>query len=224
MFISARHWIIFFVILTLSIAALFWLYLNVQASMYVQAHNASIQLSDTLPTQISVGNYLQTQTKGTLDTEINLDRKLDLPLNGKYLANLQFNAEVPISVDIDYKTMIQVNQIMPLDTNTDLIYQKKFLPQFPLNIDVPIKLDVPFHLKRTYQIPIQIQFDGLVYLDFNESVHLHVQHQFKPQFEMNDPMTMKKIASFNATMHNLERNTTADLDMQMTLPLRQIHP
>ncbi len=33
-------------------------------------------------------------------------------------------------------------------------------------------------------------------------------------------MTMRKIATFNATMYNAERNTKANLDMNMDLPIK----
>jgi hypothetical protein len=145
-------------------------------------------------------------------------------LTGKYLANLEFEVEVPVSVSIDYQTEVLIDQNMPLETTTDLISQNKLLPKFPLTLDIPIKLAVPFHLKQDYQIPIKIMFNGLVYFEFNEQVRLYVLHQFAPQLNLNDPMTMRKIASFNATMYNTERSTTANLEMNMTLPVKNIHP
>ena len=222
--ISIRIWAILFVITTCSIAVLFWFYLNIQASMHIKAQHASVRLPDALPTKISIGNHLQTHAQGKLDTEIKINRGLDLPLQGKYRANLQFAVVVPVSVNVDYKTTIKVDQIMSLETSTNLIYQNKLLPTFPLKMDVPIRLDLPFQLKQNYRIPIRILFDGPVFLGFDESLHLQVKHDFKPQLEMNDPMTMRKITTFHATMRNIERNTKANLEMHMQLPLKQIHP
>lgn len=213
-----------FVLVVLLVATLFWLYLNIVASMHMSAQKAKIQLPHSLATNIHVGNYLETQSMGTLDTQIKLDRQLTLPLKGQYLANLQFDVETPVSVSVDYETVIQIDQVMPLNTTTDLIYQNKLLPKFPLSLDIPIKLDVPFHLKKTYKIPIRILFNGPVTFDFNENVRIHVLHQFAPQLKINDPITMRKIANFDATMVNLERETTANLEMNMELPVRNIHP
>ncbi|QSE44751.1 hypothetical protein JW980_10525 [Acinetobacter johnsonii] len=219
-FQSAKRLILSFVCIVILVAVLFWLYLNMQVS----ASEAQIQLSDSLPTKIQVGNYLETQSVGTLDTQLKIDQKINLPLTGKYLANLEFEVEVPVSVSIDYQTEVLIDQNMPLETTTDLIYQNKLLPKFPLTLDIPIKLAVLFHLKQDYQIPIKIMFNGLVYFEFNEQVRLYVLHQFAPQLNLNDPMTMRKIASFNATMYNTERSTTANLEMNMTLPVKNIHP
>lgn len=223
-FQSAKRLILSFVCIVILVAVLFWLYLNIQANMQVSASEAQIQLSDSLPTKIQVGNYLETQSVGTLDTQLKIDQKINLPLTGKYLANLEFEVEVPVSVSIDYQTEVLIDQNMPLETTTDLIYQNKLLPKFPLTLDIPIKLAVPFHLKQDYQIPIKIMFNGLVYFEFDEQVRLHVLHQFAPQLNLNDSMTMRKIASFNATMYNTERSTTANLEMNMTLPVKNIHP
>ena len=223
-FQSAKRLVLSFMCVVILVGALFWLYLNIQASMQVSANEAQIQLSDSLPTKIQVGNYLETQSVGTLDTQLKIDQKIHLPLHGKYLANLEFEVEVPVSVSVDYQTEVLIDQNMPLETNTDLIYQNKLLPKFPLTLDIPIKLAVPFHLKQDYQIPIKIMFNGLVYFEFNEQVRLYVLHQFAPQLNLNDPMTMRKIASFNATMYNTERSTTANLEMNMTLPVKNIHP
>ena len=223
-FQSAKRLILSFVCVVILVGALFWLYLNIQASMQVSASEAQIQLSDSLPTKIQVGNYLETQSVGTLDTQLKIDQKINLPLTGKYLANLEFEVEVPVSVSVDYQTEVLIDENMPLETTTDLIYQNKLLPKFPLTLDIPIKLAVPFHLKQDYQVPIKIMFNGLVYFEFNEQVRLYVLHQFAPQLNLNDPMTMRKIASFNATMYNTERSTTANLEMNMTLPVKNIHP
>ena len=223
-FQSAKRLILSFVCIVILVAVLFWLYLNIQANMQVSASEAQIQLSDSLPTKIQVGNYLETQSVGTLDTQLKIDQKINLPLTGKYLANLEFEVEVPVSVSVDYQTEVLIDENMPLETTTDLIYQNKLLPKFPLTLDIPIKLAVPFHLKQDYQVPIKIMFNGLVYFEFNEQVRLYVLHQFAPQLNLNDPMTMRKIASFNATMYNTERSTTANLEMNMTLPVKNIHP
>ena len=120
--------------------------------------------------------------------------------------------------------MIRIDQLMPVETTTDLIYQNRLLPQFPLKLNIPVKLDVPFHLKREYTIPVKIQFDGPVYFEFNEPVGLHVVHHFAPQLNLNDPMKMERIASFNATMYNAVRKTSANLELNMHLPVRNIHP
>lgn len=223
-FHSLKWMAIFFCITVIFIAIGFWLYLNVQASMRVSARNADIQLSDSLPTKIDVGNYLEAQSVGVLDTKIDVNHHIALPLQGKYLAQLSFGVEVPVEVEVDYQTDIVIDQVMPLSTTTDLVYKNKFLPQFPLNLDIPIRLKVPFHLKQRYRVPIKINFDGDVYLGFDEKVKLHVQHQFAPRLNVNDPMTMRKIATFNATMYNTERNSKANLDMKMTLPVKNIHP
>ena len=223
-FQSAKRLVLSLVCVVILVGALFWLYLNIQASMQVSASKAQIQLSDSLPTKIQVSNYLETQSVGTLDTQLKIDQKINLPLIGKYLANLEFEVEVPVSVSVDYQTEVLIDENMPLETTTDLIYQNKLLPKFPLALDIPIKLAVPFHLKQDYQIPIKIMFNGLVYFEFDEQVRLHVLHQFAPQLNLKDPMTMRKIASFNATMYNTERSTTANLEMNMTLPVKDIHP
>ncbi len=207
-----------------AIAVCVWLYLNIQTSMQVSAQKAQIQLSESLPTKIHVGNYLETHAKGALDTTLDVDRELTLPLNGKYLANLSFEVTTPIEVDLDYSTQIQIETLMPLETTTDLVYQNKLLPQFPLKLDIPIKLSVPFNIKRHYQVPIKIIFDGPVYLAFNEMIHLYVKHRLKPTLNINDPMTMRKIATFDATMYNTERQSLADLEMNIDLPIRNIHP
>lgn len=224
LFYSAKYLILSFILIVVLVAIGFWLYLNVQVSMHVSARNADIQLSHSLPTKINVGNYLEVQSIGILDTQINLNQNVDLPLKGKYLADLKFSVEVPVSVAVDYKTQVLIDEVMPLSATTDLVYQSKLLPKFPLNIDIPIHLKVPFHLKQSYDIPIRIDFDGRVYLEFDERMQLYVIHQFIPKLNLNDPMTMRKISTFNATMYNIERDSKANLDMNMILPIKNIHP
>lgn len=223
-FRSFKSLLLSFSAVVLLVSILFWLYLNIIASMQLSADRARIELPDSLPTKIHVGNYLETQLVGILDTQIHLNHQLLLPLTGRYLANLQFEVETPISVSVNYQTIVKIDQTLPLRATTDLVYQNKFLPQFPLSLDIPIQLEVPFQLKKTYAVPVKISFNGPVFFEFNEAVDLHVLHQFAPQLKINDPMTMRKIATFNATMYNQERNTTANLDMSMNVPIQSIRP
>ena len=213
----------FFLIMVLT-AILFWLYLNIQASVVVSAHESDIRLPESLETKIHVGNNLQVQSIGKLDTSIKIDRQISVPLKGRYLADLQFEVETPITVSVDYATTLKVDQVMPLETTTDLIYQNKLLPRFPLKLNIPINLDIPFQLKRSYTIPVKIAFNGPVYFEFDESVNLPVKHQFNPSLKINDAMEMGNISSFNAIMYNSVQHTKANLDMKMDLPLHNVHP
>lgn len=140
-------------------AILFWFYLNIQASVVVSAHESDIRLPESLETKIHVGNNLQVQSIGKLDTSIDIDRQISVPLKGRYLADLEFEVETPITVSVDYATTLKVDQVMPLETTTDLIYKNKLLPRFPLKLNIPIKLDIPFQLKRSYTIPVKIAFN-----------------------------------------------------------------
>ena len=96
--------------------------------------------------------------------------------------DVSFGVETPITVNINYETMLKVDEMMPVQTTTDLIYQSKLLPKFPLNLDVPVKLDIPFQLKRSYTIPVKIVFNGPAYFAFDESVNLPIKHEFKTNF------------------------------------------
>ncbi|RDF62207.1 hypothetical protein DWA04_14875, partial [Acinetobacter baumannii] len=114
----------FFLIMILT-AILFWFYLNIQASVVVSAHESDIRLPESLETKIHVGNNLQVQSIGKLDTSIDIDRQISVPLKGRYLADLEFEVETPITVSVDYATTLKVDQVMPLETTTDLIYKNK---------------------------------------------------------------------------------------------------
>lgn len=223
-FKSLKSLMISFVILTTLIAILFWFYLNIQASLIVSAQQADIRLPQSLSTKIQIGDHLHVRSEGKLNTTLDIDHTLKLPLQGKYLADLSFEVETPITVNINYETTLKVDEIVPIETSTDLIYQNKLLPKFPLSLNIPVKLDLPFQLKRTYTVPVKIIFDGPVYFAFDESVDLPVKHQFKPSFYMNDAINMSNISSFNALMFNSVQQTKANLDMQMDLPLKNVKP
>ena len=83
-------------------------------------------------------------------------------------------------------------------------------------------MSVPFNLKRQYTVPLNIYFDGVVYYEFDEQLNLLIMHQFKNQLNIDDPITLSKIAQFNATMYNEVRDTQADLRMNLDIPLQNI--
>lgn len=156
MFGSLKSILISFFLIMILTAILFWFYLNIQASVVVSAHESDIRLPESLETKIHVGNNLQVQSIGKLDTSIDIDRQISVPLKGRYLVDLEFEVETPITVSVDYATTLKVDQVMPLETTTDLIYKNKLLPRFPLKLNIPIKLDIPFQLKRSYTIRLKL--------------------------------------------------------------------
>lgn len=121
MFGSLKSILISFFLIMILTAILFWFYLNIQASVVVSAHESDIRLPESLETKIHVGNNLQVQSIGKLDTSIDIDRQISVPLKGRYLADLEFEVETPITVSVDYATTLKVDQVMPLETTTDLI-------------------------------------------------------------------------------------------------------
>ncbi|EOT1116729.1 hypothetical protein PU666_001490, partial [Acinetobacter baumannii] len=123
MFGSLKSILISFFLIMILTAILFWFYLNIQASVVVSAHESDIRLPESLETKIHVGNNLQVQSIGKLDTSIDIDRQISVPLKGRYLADLEFEVETPITVSVDYATTLKVDQVMPLETTTDLIYK-----------------------------------------------------------------------------------------------------
>lgn len=68
MFRSLKGMLISFFLMMILAAIMFWVYLNIQANLVVSAHNADISLPDSLETKIQVGNTLQVQSIGKLDT------------------------------------------------------------------------------------------------------------------------------------------------------------
>ncbi len=127
MFGSLKSILISFFLIMILTAILFWFYLNIQVSVVVSAHESDIRLPESLETKIHVGNNLQVQSIGKLDTSIDIDRQISVPLKGRYLADLEFEVETPITVSVDYATTLKVDQVMPLETTTDLIYKNKWL-------------------------------------------------------------------------------------------------
>lgn len=130
MFGSLKSILISFFLIMILTAILFWFYLNIQASVVVSAHESDIRLPESLETKIHVGNNLQVQSIGKLDTSIDIDRQISVPLKGRYLADLEFEVETPITVSVDYATTLKVDQVMPLETTTDLIYKISYYQGF----------------------------------------------------------------------------------------------
>lgn len=69
---------------------------------------------------------------------------------------------------------------------------------------------------------MKIYFDGEVYYESDEQLKLPIKHQFKNQLNIDDPITLSKIARFNSTMCNEVRDTQADLGMNLNIPLQNI--
>lgn len=201
-----------------------WVYLNVEASMSVKTVDSDIQLPASLTGKINVNNHLKVSAAGFFDTKINMDQMVNIPLRGKYLANVKYIGTVPVTLDVDHWTKVRIDQIYTLNTTTDLVYQNRFLPKFPLKLDIPIKIDVPFHLKKVFHVPIYVIYEGPVHFSLNEDIQLNIKHQFTPRIKLHDDLVLQNIAPFNATMENQTRDTKANLTLNIQMPLKNIHP
>lgn len=211
-----------FCILTLMIALVFWAYLNWSVRVRVPSSDMYIELPEQLDTTLKVKNQLKSHVTGALDTQIDIDRKISLPLKGEYPAQLQFVTTVPVKVALDYNAWIHIDDQITIYTTTDMIYQNRFLPKLPVQLDIPLKLKVPFKLHQDFVLPIEIHFDDQVRFDFNEQVNAHIKHRFSPTLKLNDDMTLTSIAETQARLIQPKQNKRSEVSSEFIFPLKDI--
>ncbi|KAF7276648.1 hypothetical protein GWI33_009992 [Rhynchophorus ferrugineus] len=194
------------------------------AQFTTKTSHVELGLPKSLATSIELKQQINAHSTGRLSTDIAVDHTIHPMLKGKYPAQLAFKTVVPVKVRIQYNTFVLVDDVLSLDSTTDLVYQKKYLPKLPIKLDLPLKLKVPFKLDQEFDLMVAIDFNDHVIFDFNELLNVHVKHHFRPVLDIDDDISLNTVSAVEAQLINRKQDTNAQLKATVDIPLRNISP
>lgn len=129
----------------------------------------------------AVGNNpIRIKLNGTIAAQVPFKQTLQLPLHGRYDADVSFDTVVPIAFTIDYRGAIAVDTLATIRGVTDFNYQNvkrlrnvEFTAQIPLQFEQPVVLKVPVKadLRIVYHGPLTVNFDQTVSAPVDTTLH-----------------------------------------------------
>ncbi|MDN5873512.1 MAG: hypothetical protein L0H29_03910, partial [Sinobacteraceae bacterium] len=105
--------------------------------------------------------------KGRVAAQVPVKQTLAVPLHGRYKANLNLRARMPLKFTIDYRGEIPVHASAVVQGTTDLVIHSKLVPKFPLKIKVPLDFKLPVHLVVPVDTMFDLDYRGPVFISFN---------------------------------------------------------
>jgi len=153
-----------------------------------------------LPTNLVVSAHTQRDVEvrlaGQISAEAPVDQPLQVPLSGRYPVIAQLATKVPLDFTITYNGAIPVRSTASVEGTTDLIIKSRFLPKFPLRMDLPLNFDVPVSLKVPVKTAIDVVYKGPLLIDFNQVVNTHLKTTLKTTLPVQQDMTLPVVADF----------------------------
>ena len=179
----------------------------------------------TLPPQAEgfaeVTDDIDILLQGEIAAEVPLRQTLNLPLQGRYTANVEIDALAPVDFTITYDGTIPVDTIATIEAQADFNFQDvKRYRQLPVVAKLPMKMNLPVSLRVPVQDQVRIRHQGVVAMEIDQTVRAPVDTVIRTRLpvnqEINAPVTARLAlrADFPSTPQRAIIN-----EAQLALPL-----
>ncbi|WP_022977033.1 hypothetical protein [Nevskia ramosa] len=184
--------------LALAAAALgFWLYANLFVGLTITDQAGMITLPPKFTAYAQATNNVTIKLDGYIDAIVPFKQTLDLPIEGDYTADIDFDTVVPVKFTIEYSGLIPVDTFADIEGRTDFVYQNvkrlrnvAFKGRVPLQFEQPVKFVVPIDTS------LRVKFHGPIGLKLNQTIKAPVDTVLKTRIKAQREVTTPILARF----------------------------
>jgi len=175
----------------------FWLYANLFVGLTITDQPGTITLPPKFVAYAQATNDVTIKLDGYIDATVPFKRTLDLPIEGDYAADIDFDTVVPVKFTIQYSGLIPVDTFADIEGRTDFVYQHvkrlrnvAFKGRVPLQFEQPVKFVVPIDTQ------LRVKFHGPIRLKLNQTIKAPVDTVLKTRILAQREVTTPILARF----------------------------
>ena len=213
-----------FVLVSLIIAIGVWVFLNITAQLTTGYSKVKLDMPDELSTLTTTHGGQVSQMSGSMNTAIPLDAPVQTALRGRFPVDLKFRTDIPMTIRVDLDTQIPIQQILTVNTTTELIFESNLIPDIPLTMDIPVDFDVPFSIHEDFDVVADVSYDSdKTFYEFDESFSVPVNQTIDPVIAIDDPIRIVSLEPMQAKLYDIERKLPTSMDIEVQIPLKNAY-
>lgn len=117
---------------------------------------------------------LAIQLNGVIDAQVPFHQRLQVPLHGRYRADVALDTQVPLHLLIRYRGRVPIHAVAQVSGTTDLVFHSALLPKFPLKFQVPLDFQQPVSLTVPVDTVFHFVYRGPVSVTFDQTLDVPV--------------------------------------------------
>lgn len=177
------------------------LYLRLVVDLDVSQQRLSLRLPDGLRAQADIKDPVPIRIDGMVSATVPIAQTFQLPLRGSYVAQVAFNADIPLKTRVTYTGSIPVRAFADLRGSTALVVDSRFLPKFDLMARVPLNFDLPVTLTVPIDTRIALAYRGPLSFTLNQNLALPIHTVVQTQFPLHRDAQAPVLARVGLQVH-----------------------
>jgi len=139
----------------------YWIFQNVDARLLLRDQPAKVTIPEDLDVTADVLNNLNIRLDDTIRTSVPVDQTVSIPVDDTLDLMAEFDASVPIRMNVDVQDTISVDQTVSVDARikADVLGDTV---ELPIRGDIPIQADIPVDLSIPVDKQVRLQFTAPV--------------------------------------------------------------
>lgn len=117
---------------------------------------------------------LAIRLNGVINARVPFHQRLQVPLHGRYRADVALDTQVPLHLLIRYRGRVPIHAVAQVSGTTDLVFHSALLPKFPLKFQVPLDFQQPVSLSVPVDTMFHFVYRGPVNVTFNQTLDVPV--------------------------------------------------
>lgn len=199
------------------------LYLRLVVDLDVSQQRISLRLPDGLRAQADIKDPVPIRIDGMVSATVPIDQTFQLPLRGTYVAQVAFNADIPLKTRVTYTGSIPIRAFADLRGSTALVVDSRFLPKFDLLARVPLNFDLPVTLSVPIDTRIALVYRGPLSFTLNQNLALPIRTMVKTTFPLHRDAQAPVLARVGLQVHAPAAAIPLVIEQAtLSLPLRQL--
>lgn len=177
------------------------LYLRLVVDLDVSQQRISLRLPDGLRVEADIKDPVPIRIDGMVSASVPINQTFQLPLRGTYVAQVAFNADIPLKTRVTYTGSIPVRAFADLRGSTALVMDSRFLPKFDLMARVPLSFDLPVTLTVPLDTRIALAYRGPLSFTLNQSLALPIRTVVQTKFPLHRDAQTPVLARVGLQVH-----------------------
>ncbi len=177
------------------------IYLRLVVDLDVSQQRIWLRLPDGLRAQADIKDPVPVRIDGMVSASVPINQTFQLPLRGSYVAQVAFNADIPLKTSVTYKGSIPIRAFADLRGSTALVVDSRFLPKFDLMARVPLSFDLPVTLTVPIDTRIALAYRGPLSFTLNQNLALPIRTVVHARFPLHRDAQAPVLARIGLQVH-----------------------
>lgn len=177
------------------------IYLRLVVDLDVSQQRILLRLPDGLRVLADISDPVPVRMDGMVTATVPIDQTFQLPLSGRYVAQVAFNTDIPLKTSVTYKGSIPVRAFADLRGSTALVVDSRFVPKFELMARVPLNFDLPVTLTVPIDTRIALAYRGPLSFTLNQSLAVPIRTVVHARFPLHREAQAPVLARIGMQVH-----------------------